>query len=102
VSYNSKGTIAATSVPGVDTKTLILHYHNEIVNAVQEVDRAVLDIHELEKWIKLKVHGIPLNCFLGKGTQWVQKLQLKIQANHYGIEVLPGIWWLGNPRVVKE
>jgi hypothetical protein len=53
-------------------KTLILHYYNEIINTVWEVDRAILDIHELEKYLKLKVHRIPLNCVLGKETQGVQ------------------------------
>jgi hypothetical protein len=56
-----------------------------MVNAIREVDRAILDIHELEKWVTLKVHGIPLNHFLGKGTHGVQKLQLEIQANHHGV-----------------
>jgi hypothetical protein len=99
---NSKGTITATSAPRVDAKTLTTHYRNEMVNAIREVDRAVLDVHELEKWIKLKVHSIPLNRFMGKGTHGVQKLQLEIQANHHDVQVLPSIRWLGNPRIIKE
>jgi hypothetical protein len=86
----------------VDAKTLITHYWNEMVNAIREVDRAVLDIHELEKWIKLKVHGIPLNRFMGKGTHGLQKLQLEMQANHHDVQVLPSIRWLGNPHTIKE
>jgi hypothetical protein len=38
VIYNGKGTITATSAPRVDTKTLIMHYQNEIVNTIREVD----------------------------------------------------------------
>jgi hypothetical protein len=102
VMHNSKGTIMATSAPGVDTKTLIMHYWNEMVNAIREVDRAVLDVHELEKWIRLKVHGIPLNRFMGKGMYGFQKLQLEIQANHHNVQVLLGIRWLGNPHIIKE
>jgi hypothetical protein len=92
----------ATSTPGVDTKTIITHYQNEMVNAIREVDWAVLDIHELEKWIRLKVYGILLNCFMGKGMHGVQKLQLEIQANHYDVQVLPSICWLGNLHIIKE
>jgi hypothetical protein len=95
VTRNSKGTITATSAPGVDAKTLITHYWNEMVNAIREVDRAVLDVHELEKWIKLKVHGIPLNRFMGRGTHGVQKLQLEIQANHHDVQVLPSRLGIG-------
>jgi hypothetical protein len=102
VTRNSKGTIMATSAPGVDAKTLITHYRNEMVNTIREVDWAVLDVHELEKWIKLKVHSIPLNRFMGKGTHGVQKLQLEIQANHHDVQVLPSIYWLGNPCTIKE
>jgi hypothetical protein len=102
VMHNGKGTITATSAPRVDAKTLITHYWNKMVNAIREVDRAVLDIYELEKWVKLKVHGICLNRFISKGRHGVQKLQLEIQANHHSIQVLPGIHWLGNPRVIKE
>jgi hypothetical protein len=39
---------------------------------------------------------------MGKGTQGVQKLQLEIQANYEGVEVLPGICWLGKARSIKE
>jgi hypothetical protein len=39
---------------------------------------------------------------MGKGTQGVQKLQVKIQANHEGVEVLPGIRWLGRAGSIKE
>jgi hypothetical protein len=78
MSCNNKGIIIATSTPGVDTRMLILHYHNEMVNTIREVDWAILDIHKLEKWVMLKVHSIPLNCFLGKGIYGVQKLQLEI------------------------
>jgi hypothetical protein len=92
----------ATSAPRVDAKTLITHYWNEMVNAIREVDRAVLDVHELEKWIKLKIYGIPLNRFMGKGTYRVQKLQLEIQGNHHDVQVLPSIRWLGNPYIIKE
>jgi hypothetical protein len=99
---NGKGTIIATSAPKVDAKTLIIHYWNEMVNTIREVDQAVLDVHELEKWIKLKVHSIPLNCFMGKGIYRVQKLQLEIQANHHDVQVLPGIHWLGNLHIIKE
>jgi hypothetical protein len=62
-----------------------------MVNAIREVDQAVLDIHELEKWIRLKVYSIPLNHFMGKGIYGVQKLQLEIQANYHNVQVLPSI-----------
>jgi hypothetical protein len=39
---------------------------------------------------------------MGKGIHRVQKLQLEIQANHYNIQVLPSICWLGNPFIIKE
>jgi hypothetical protein len=69
--HNSKGTIMAISTPRVDIKTLITDYQNEMVYAIHEVDWAVLDIYELEKWVKLKVHSIPLNHFIGKGMHGV-------------------------------
>jgi hypothetical protein len=102
VSCNDKGTITAMTIPGIDASTLLCLYRNEIINAIHEVDRGILDVQELDKWVKLKVHGIPLNRFLGKGMQGVQKLQLEIQANHHSVEVLPGLHWLGNPQKVKE
>jgi hypothetical protein len=92
----------ATSTPRVDAKTLITHYQNEIVNAITEVDWVVLDIHKLEKWIRLKVYGILLNYFMGKGIHGVQKLQLEIQANYYDVQILPSIYWLGNLHIIKE
>jgi hypothetical protein len=102
VTRNAKGTITATTVPGVDATMLLHLYHNEILNAIREVDRGVTNVKELDKWVHLKVYGIPLNRFMGRGTQGVQKLQLEIQANHKGVEVLPGICWLGKAGSIKE
>jgi hypothetical protein len=102
VARNIKGTITTTTAHGVDATTLLRLYRNEILNAIGEVDRGVTDIRELDKWVRLKVHGIPLNRFMGKGTQGVQKLQLEIQANHEGVAVLPGICWLGKAGSIKE
>jgi hypothetical protein len=48
---------------------LLRLYCNDILNAIREVDRGVTDVRELDKWVQLKVHGIPLNRFMGKGTQ---------------------------------
>jgi hypothetical protein len=95
VARNTKGTITATTIPGVDATMLLHLYRNKILNAIWEVDRGVADVKELDNWVRLKVHGLPLNRFMGRGTQGVQKLQLEIQANHEGVEVLPGIRWLG-------
>jgi hypothetical protein len=94
--------ITATTIPGVDATMLLHSYRNEILNAIREVDRGVTDVKELDKWVHLKVHGIPLNRFMGRGTQGVQKLQLEIQANREGVEVLPGIRWLGKAGSIKE
>jgi hypothetical protein len=102
VARNIKGTITATTIPGVDATMLLCLYRNDILNAIQEVDQGVTDVCELDKWVWLKVHGIPLNHFMGKGTQGVQKLQVEIQANYEGVEVLPGIHWLGGAGSIKE
>jgi hypothetical protein len=102
VARNIKGTITATTIPRVDATTLLRLYCNDILNTIREVDQGVTDVHELDKWVRLKVHGIPLNHFMGKGTQGVQKLQVEIQANHEGVEVLLGIHWLGRAGSIKE
>jgi hypothetical protein len=102
VAHNIKATITATTVPRVDATMLLHLYRNEILNAIREVDQGVTDVRKLDKWVGLNVHGIPLNHFMGKGTQGVQKLQLEIQANHKGVEVLPGICWLGKAGSIKE
>jgi hypothetical protein len=99
---NTKGIITATSTPRVDAKTLITYYSNKIVNAIREVDWAVLDVQELEKYIRLKVHSILLNHFIGKGIHGVHKLQYEIQANHHNIQVLLGICRVGNLHIIKE
>jgi hypothetical protein len=71
VAPNIKGMITTTTIPGVDATTLLYLYCNEILNTIREVDRGVTNVHELDKWVWLKVHGIPLNHFMGKGTQGV-------------------------------
>jgi hypothetical protein len=100
---NTKGTITATTASTVDAQTLINHYRHEIIDAARKVDNAILDVQVLETWVKLKVHGISLNRFMGKGTHsGIHKLPLEIAAENNGIQALAGVRWLGNPRNIRH
>ena len=67
VRYTSSGAISAFFSKKADAGQLIPRQSNMLIRAVKAVDPAVVGIEILEHWQRLKVHGMPLERYLGEG-----------------------------------
>ena len=78
---NERGTPAGLSTPNAPAEQL-LSYRDTILRAARTVDPAIVDIVKNETWRRLKIHGVPLERYLGKGTFGLNKLRAEIESEN--------------------
>jgi hypothetical protein len=86
----------------VSAEELIENWHDLIINAARGADKGVTEVEASDAWIKLRVHGLPLRRFMGRGSEGVMKIKEDIEAENPGCKLLPSVRWLGNPVVLRE
>src|SRR6266576_460067 len=74
---NSRGTLAGLSTPFAPVSQL-LAYKDTILRSVRTVDPGIVNITANETWKRVKIHGVPLVRYLGKGTHGLNKLREEI------------------------
>ena len=62
----------------------------------------MVDITANETWCRVKIHGVSLNRYLGRGTHGLEKLREEIEAENDGVEIPMQIRWLGRVPDIKE
>ena len=67
VKYAPSGAISALLTEQANAGSLIRRLSNLLIRMVKTVDPAVVGVEILEHWQRLKVHGIPLERYLGEG-----------------------------------
>ena len=98
---NEKGTLAGLSTTNAPVEQL-LNYRDTILRAARTVDPAIIDIIKNETWKRLKMHGIPLERYLGKGTFGLNKLRAEIESENQGVEIPMEMRWLGRVPDIKQ
>ena len=98
---NAKGTLAGLSTPFAPIEQL-LAYRDTILRAARTVDPAIVDITANKTWKRLKIHGVPLERYLGKGTFGLNKLWAEIESENEGVEIPMEMRWLGRVPTIKE
>lgn len=88
------GILAGLSIPFAPMDQLLAHM-KIILRAALRVNPAVIDITANETWRRVKIHGVPLNKYLGKGTQGLEKPREEIEAENEGVEIPMQIRWHG-------
>jgi hypothetical protein len=51
------------------------------------IERGSIGFSENEAWQRLKFHGVPLNRYIGRGTNGPEKLWEEIQAENTGVVI---------------
>ena len=67
VGYSQSGAISALLTEKSSAEQLVNNYSNIIIKAAKAVDAGVIGVEALERWQKLKVHGMSLARYLGEG-----------------------------------
>ena len=80
----------------------MLSYRDTILRAARTVDPAIIDIVKNETWKRLKMHGVPLERYLGKGTFGLNKLRAEIESENQGVEIPMEMRWLGRVPDIKQ
>ena len=80
----------------------LLHFRDTILRAARTVDPAIVNITANETWKRLKIHGVPLERYLGKGTFGLNKLRAEIESENEGVEIPMEMRWLGRVPDIKQ
>jgi hypothetical protein len=101
VKRNDKGIITGMTT-NMCTMDNLRKYEAVIIKVAHIVDRGIICFKENEVWQRLKLHGLPLNRYVGRGTNGLQKLQQEIQAENAGVTIPIATRWLGRVPQLKE
>jgi hypothetical protein len=101
VKRNDKGTITGMSTE-MGTVDNLRKYEAVVIKAARIVDRGIIGFEENEAWQRLKIHGVPLNRYVRRGTNGLEKLREEIQAENAGVTIPMAARWLGRVPQLKE
>jgi hypothetical protein len=101
VRRNERGTITGTTAEFC-TADMLLQYRDNVIIAARTVDKGIVGIEANESWQKVKIHGVPLDRYVGKGTQGLEKFREEVQAENAGVVIPLAVRWLGKMSTIKE
>ena len=94
------------TITGVTTSTasakMLMNYRDTVICATRTVDAGIVSVEVNEIWKRLKIHGIPLARYVGKGTHGTEKLREEIEAENEGVTIPIVVRWLGRLEEIKE
>ena len=67
VGYSQSGAISGLLTEKSNAEELLGEYSTTLIRAAKSVDEGVVGVEKLERWHRLKVHGMPLMRYLGEG-----------------------------------
>jgi len=69
------------------TAAMALAYSEVMIAAAHTVDKGVIDVEDNESWERLKIHALPLERDMGKGTEGLQKIRDEIHPEMEGVVI---------------
>lgn len=81
VSCSQSGAISALLAERSNAEDLIQHHSNTLIRAAKSVDEEVFGVEKLERWHRLKVHGMPLLCYFGEGKMELLCRKIELSTN---------------------
>lgn len=67
VGYSQSGAISGLLTEKSKAEERLKNYSIIFIRAAKSVDKAVIGVEALERWHRLKVHGMPLMRYYGEG-----------------------------------
>lgn len=99
VRYAPSGSISALLTEKADATMLIPSRSNLLIRAAKSVDNAVVGVEVLEQWQRLKVHGMPLDRYVGLGKMELLKREVESST---GVSLKATPRWLISEDRLKE
>ena len=100
VKYAPSGAISALLNEKADAGLLIPRKSNLLIRAVKSVDPEVIGVEVLEHWQRLKVHGMPLERYLGEGKMELLKREVE-SATGIQLKTIPR-WLISESRLREQ
>jgi hypothetical protein len=96
VSYSASGSISVLLKERAHTSLLLPAYKDGLIKAVRAVDPAVTGVEAIEKWHRVKIHGLSIERY-GNGEDGMLLFQREIEAStDLILKARPR--WLFNPE----
>ena len=76
VGYSQSGAISALLTKKSSAEQLVGNHSNILIRAAKAVDAGVIGVEALERWQRLKVHGMSLGRYLGEGKMLEQVIEM--------------------------
>lgn len=99
VGYSQSGAISGLLTEKSNAEDLIRDHSNALIRAAKSVDEGVIGVEALERWQRLKVHGMPLLRYFGEGK--MELLCREIESST-GIKLKTTPRWLINEARLEE
>ena len=77
VSYSQSGAISGLLIERYNVEDLIKQHSNMLIRAPKLIDEGVIGVEMLEKWHRLKVHGMPLLRYFGEGKMEILSWEIE-------------------------
>ncbi len=99
VGYSQSGAISALLSEKGNAENLVRDHSNMLIRAAKSIDEKVIGVEALERWQRLKVHGMPLARYLGEGK--MELLRREIESST-GIQLKTLPRWLISEAPLEE
>lgn len=99
VKYSQSGAISGLLTEKARAEDLLNARKNILIRAAKMVDAAVISAETLEYWQRLKVHGMPLDRYLGEGRMEIFKREVKSST---GVQLKTVPRWLIHENRLRE
>lgn len=99
VGYAQSGAISAFLKEKASAEDLVKEHSNVLIRAAKSIDEAVIGVEALERWERLKVHGMSLARYFGEGK--MELLSREIESST-GIKFKTTPRWLINEARLEE
>jgi len=101
VRRNAHGTVTAVTTDTC-TAIMMLEHRNTVIRAAKSVDSVTIGLDTNETWQRVRIYGIPLERYVGKGTHGLEKLREEMEAENDGLRFPMQVRWLGRLEDIKK
>ena len=72
-----------------------------MIRAARTVDPSVTGLKARASWWWIKVHAVPVACFLGWGSRGTEALREELEAENEGVRIPSAVGWLSGAASIK-
>ena len=79
----------------------LLEHRHEVIRAAPGANASVTGLEARTAWWWVKVHGIPIARYVGRGSHGTDSLREELEAENGGVKIASTVRWLSGAASVK-